>query len=202
MGGGGGDIEETEAERAQAEVALKRWGDYENIFKPYENEFMDEVDDLNSEANYTRATELAISPLANQFAEEAMGIKKQMQASGVNPNSGKMKSFNSAVAGAQAGAEVDTASRATEAQQDRYIGGLQNIVAMGQGQAGQAMQGMTDIAVTSQQNARSQAQSALQDRDNIRSGVGAVVGAGTSYGLNAKNSTPIEDPDTSKAGII
>lgn len=189
MGGGDGSIEETEAEKAQASVATKRWADYENVFKPYEDKFISEVDSLNNTANMTRAENLAMSPLAKQFAQEGMQIRKQMKSSGVNPNSGKAKSLNSALADTQSSAEVDAGARGTAAQQDRYVGGLSNVVAMGQGQAGAAMQGLTDIAQTAQSNAYTKAQSDLSDRNNIRSGVGAVVGAGTSYGLNSASNT-------------
>jgi len=186
MGGGGGGIEETEGERAQAEVAVKRWADYQKIFKPYENKFMGDVDELNSQANYKRAEELAMSPLASSFAEQGMQIQKQNKARGLNPNSGKFKSMNNEITGSQASAELDSSSRANVSQQERYLGGLQNITAIGQGQAATAMNGMADIAQMSQSNARSEAQDALSKRSNIQSGVGAIVGAGTSYGLNQK----------------
>lgn len=187
--GGGGEIEETEAEKAQAKVAVARWNDYQEQFKPYEDQFMGEVDDLNSSANIDRAQTMAMSPLAQQFAQEGAQIRSQMQSQGVNPNSGKAKSFNSALTSTQAGAEVDAGSRGVSAQNDRYVGGLQNIVAMGQGQAGEAMQGMTDIAQSAQNNAATKAATDLSNTNNIRSGVGAVVGAGTSYGLNQSSKT-------------
>lgn len=183
MGGGDGKIDETEAEKAQAQVAMKRWEYYQNNLKGYEDKFMGEVDNLNSSANIDRAENLAMSPIAKQFAQEGMQIRKQSQSSGVNPNSGKAMSMNSALSGAQASAEVDARSRGVASQQANYVTGLQNIVAMGNGQAGQAMQGMTDIAQSAQQNAYTKAQSALSDRNNIRSGVGAAVGTGTRYGL-------------------
>jgi hypothetical protein len=179
-------IPETSAEKAQAEIATKRWADYQEIFKPYEDKFMGKVDSLNSEANLTRAENLSMSPLAKQFAQEGMQIRKKSKSRGVNPNSGKAMSMDSALSGAQASAEVDARSRGVASQQDNYVTGLQNVVAMGNGQAGQAMQGMTDIAKSAQRNAYTKAQSALSDRNNIRSGVGAAVGAGLSYGLNQK----------------
>jgi hypothetical protein len=182
-GGGSGKIEETENERAQAEVAVKRWNDYQRHFKPYENKFMAEVDDINSSANSFRASELAISPLAKTFADEAVRMNQGFNSRGVNPNSGKSLSANSAIHRFQAGAEVDASSRATSSLQDNYATGLGNIVAMGNGQVGEAMQGMADIASMSQRNARSEAQDRLQSLDSTRSAVGLATGAATSYGL-------------------
>lgn len=56
MGGskGGGDtkVKPTAAQIAQEEVAWKGWQDYKNILRPAEDNFMEKVDDLNSEQQY------------------------------------------------------------------------------------------------------------------------------------------------------
>lgn len=184
MSGGSNEIPETEAEKAQAEVATKRWADYQQVFKPYEDKFMGEVDSMNSDAQINKAEQLAVSPLARQFAQEGMKIRKGMQSQGVNPNSGLAMSTNSALSTAQADAEIDAGSRGVAAQQDRYVSGLQGVTAMGQGQAGTAIQGMTNIAQTAQGNAVSQAQRSALGRNSIKSAVGLAVGSGLSYGLN------------------
>lgn len=185
MGGGGDNsIDETEAEKAQAEIALKRWGDYDSIFKPFENEYMEEVEGMNSEAQMNRASDLALNPLAKTFAQEGANIQRNFNASGVNPNSGKAKTSKSMIADAQASAEVDSTSRTTSTQQDNYVAGMQNIVAMGQGQATSAIMGMGDVASTAQTYATDSARDSLVDRENLRSGVGVIVGAGTAYALD------------------
>ena len=185
MSGGGGDkVEESEYEKAQALVARQRMDDYQNDFQQYEDKFIQEVVDMNSEENSQRALELSVTPLAKAFADEGIRIQKSMNAGGVNPNSGKAKSVKSSVAGLQAGAEVDSGSRAVMSQKDNYISGLQNIVAIGQGQAGEAMNGLGDLASMGQSNAISSAQDSISNKNNVRSGVGLAVGAATRYGLN------------------
>jgi hypothetical protein len=200
--GGGGEVEETEYEKAQAEVALKRMADYQNDFKPYEDKFMEEVSGLNSAAKYERAGELATNPLAKAFADQAVNIQEGMNATGVNPNSGKAKSVRSAITSAQAGSEVDVGSRANNTQQDNYVTGLQNVTAMGQGQTGDAMNGLSDIAQMGQNNAINEAQDNISNQNNIRSGLGAAVGASVAYGMRPQ--TPkAPEPDKSKTiGII
>jgi hypothetical protein len=195
MGGGDNKVEETEFEKAQADIALKRMADYQNDFKPYEDKFMEEVSGLNSAAKYQRAGELATNPLAKAFADEAVNIQESMNATGVNPNSGKAKSVKSAVAGAQASAEVDAGSRANASQQDNYVSGLQNVVAMGQGQTGSAMSGMSDIAQMGQRNAINEARNKLSTQSNIRSGIGGAVGAGVAYGMRPPKSKTEAEPD-------
>lgn len=185
MGGGGDNkIEETEMERAQAQVALQRWGDYQNIFKPFENKYMGEVDKMNSAAQMNMASDLAINPIAKAFADEGANIQRSMNANGVNPNSGKAIASKNLLGDAQATAEVNASSRTTSTQQDNYVGGLQNIVAMGQGQATSATSGMADVASRAQSYATDAARDSMQSDRNLQSGVGALVGAGTSYGMN------------------
>tara|TARA_Y100000780_G_scaffold230085_1_gene251366 strand:- start:22 stop:603 length:582 start_codon:yes stop_codon:yes gene_type:complete len=183
MGGGDGEIKETSAEKAQAKVAMKRWGDYQNIFNQYENDFMGEVDSWNSSDDLDLAETISARPLASTFSDQSAAVQKNLNASGVNPNSGKAKVAKSALGSAQASAEVDAGSRGVSSQQDRYVSGLQSIVAMGQGQAGESISGMTDIADSAQRNAQYDAQIDRMERDNVRSAVGLAVGAGTSYGL-------------------
>jgi hypothetical protein len=184
MGGGDNEIEETKAEKAQAEIALKRWQDYQNVFKPFENQYMAEVDKMNSTAQMDRASNLALNPIATTFAKEGEKIQANMNVNGVNPNSGKGVLTRNLMSDAQAGAEVNAVSRTTNAQQDAYVGGLQNITAMGQGQATNAVAGMGDIASRAQSYAADSARDSLTDRNNVRSGVGAIVGAGVAYGMS------------------
>lgn len=185
MGGGGdGKIDETEAEKAQAQIAMERFRDYKQDFAPYEDKFISDVADLNSDANYQRVDELAINPLARQFAEEGARMTRDLNTRGVNPNSGKGLMSRSGLNDAQAGAEVDTAAKAGSSQQDNYVTGLKNVVAIGQGQAGEAMQGLSSIAQTSSSYARSAAQDAAQNRSNVQQAGGLVIGAGTRYGMS------------------
>ena len=183
MGGGGSsEIPETEAEKAQAHIAQKRWADYENNFRPYEDMFMGRVDQMNSEQELNRASELAMTPLSRSFAREGVKISKMMQSNGVNPNSGKYKSAMGDVETSLANEKVNASSRAVSSQQDRYVSGLKNIVAMGQGQAGEAIAGMTDIASMSQKNAQNDALNDLQSRQNVQGAVGTAVGGGLRWG--------------------
>lgn len=188
MGGGGDNkIDETEAEKAQAEVALQRWGDYQNIFKPFENQYMQEVDKMNSAASMDRASDLALNPLAKAFSQEGQRMQRGMNASGVNPNSGKAISARNEFSDMQANAEIDATSRTTNTQQDNYVAGMQNVTAMGQGQATNALMGMSDVASRAQTYAMDSARDSMMDQNNIRSGVGAIVGAGTAYGMKSND---------------
>lgn len=185
MGGGGSnEIPETEAEKTQAEIAMSRWNDYQRMFKPYEDKFFSEVDRINSAEQLNRAESLAVTPIAAEFAKRGRQVRDANYKGGVNPNSGKAVSDIAGLASQQMKASVNAASQATSSQQDRYVSGLQNIVLMGQGQAGTAMQGMTDIASMAQRNAANEAEKDFNRRQNVQQGAGALLGSSFRWGVD------------------
>ncbi|MFC6441032.1 hypothetical protein [Bowmanella sp. JS7-9] len=194
MGKGSTDIPETKAEQMQAQVAMRRWNDYQTLFKPYENKFMRRVDAMNGEAEMNVASDLSMRPLANAFAKEGLKIRNSMMQNGVNPNSGRFQSGIREGETGLAGSKVDTASRGTSSQQDRYVSGIQNIVAMGQGQAGNAMQGLTDIASMAQQDAQNSVLNSMQNSALRQEVAGTAIGAGLRWGIESPTPPPKDTP--------
>lgn len=184
MGGGGdGKIEETDQQKAFADVTRKKWEQYQKDYKPAENRFMDDVNRRNSDTAYQQAANLASVPVESSFSGQINQAAKQMTSSRVNPNSGLFKEELNKIDRKKESAKSDFQNQAQVSQQDRYTGGLQNIVAMGQGQATQATQGLGDLAGMANQRAANDAQNESQNRQGNRQIAGAVVGAGTAYGL-------------------
>ncbi len=69
-------------------------------------------------------------------------------------------------------------------QENQQVQGLQNIVAMGQGDAGQAQAGLSTVASYAQSDARSEAVQSFNRRSANLQLLGQVAGAGTRYGLD------------------
>jgi len=195
MSGGGGDnkIEETEQQKAFAEVAMKQWQDYQQRYRPYENEFMGKVDRLNSENSYQQAADLASVPVESSFTGAVTNSAQQMTQAGINPNSGMFQEELNKIDRKKQQTKSDYQNQAQVSQQDRYTSGIQNIVRMGQGQSTQAMQGLGDVASMANQRAQNDAQLSAQNRYGNQQVVGGVVGAGTRYGLG--KSLPQVQPD-------
>ena len=80
-------------------------------------------------------------------------------------------------------------NQAQVGQQNRYVGGISNIVRMGQGQETQSVQGFGDIASMSNQKASSDVGLAVRDRLDNQSVIGATIGAGARYGLHYADSS-------------
>ena len=107
-----------------------------------------------------------------------------MVSGGLNPTSGAFKSNLSKLDRAKSTTKADNMNQAQVGQQNRYVSGISNIVRMGQGQETEAVQGYGDLATNSARKASNDAGIALNNRRDNQQLAGAVVGAGTRYGLN------------------
>ncbi|HAU4888429.1 TPA: hypothetical protein F3L22_07670 [Aeromonas hydrophila] len=182
--GGSGKVEETAAQKALAEVAMQQWQLYQNELKPYEDLFMNKVDDLKREEEFDKLAGTAALGTAQSFGEARQGLADGMAAAGVDPSSGKYQEAMKALEADQALSQTDTANRAQSSQQDRYVAGLKDVVSMGQGQKAEALAGYNSLASTSLNKAAMDAQSKFNNKQAVMGLVGAVGGAATAYGMS------------------
>lgn len=100
MGGkkGGGDtkVKPTAAQIAQEEVAWKGWQDYQKILRPAEDNFMEKVDDLNSEQQYDNIAGTTNLGYQKQFGEARKELAGNLAQSGVDPSSGRFNAVMNA----------------------------------------------------------------------------------------------------------
>ncbi|HAU4928764.1 hypothetical protein ATO50_09305 [Aeromonas hydrophila] len=182
--GGSGKVEETAAQKALAEVAMQQWQLYQNELKPYEDLFMNKVDDLKREEEFDKLAGTAALGTAQSFGEARQGLADGMAAAGVDPSSGKYQEAMKALEADQVLSQTDTANRAQSSQQDRYVAGLKDVVSMGQGQKAEALAGYNSLASTSLNKAAVDAQSKFNNKQAVMGMVGAVGGAATAYGMS------------------
>lgn len=179
-GGGSGQIKETEDQKALAKIAADRFKRYQEIYKPVENQYMQEVQKFNEPVRQTQASNKAVADTQSVFGKAiADEVNQRTAQSGANINSGAVQSAINTGATKEAIASADNVNRSQQATQDAYVGGLQSIVGMGNGQASEAIQGMGDIAAASNQKAMNAAVSSHNDRSATRSAIGAGIGAAT-----------------------
>jgi hypothetical protein len=191
MGGGGSNkVDETPQQKAFAKVAMQKWADYGQKYRPYENKFMRDVDRLNTENSYQQASDVASVPVESEFTGAVMNTATQMTSAGLNPNSGKFQEELNKIDRKKQQVKADVQNQAQIGQQDRYVSGVQNIVRMGQGQSTQAMQGLGDVASMANQRANADANVSAQNRYGTQQAVGATVGGATRYGLNQSSQKP------------
>ena len=183
-GGGSNEIQETEAQRALAEVSSQQWSIYKNELSQFENMFIKKVDDLNSQNEHDKLAGAALVGTGQAFGEVREKTADNMAASGIDPTSGRYQEAMRDLETEQALSQTDTTNRAQTSQQDKYVAGLKDVVAMGSGQKAEALSGFGDIAANSLQKAAGDAYRNWNDKQALMGGIGTVAGmAARKYGM-------------------
>lgn len=181
-GGGSSTVAQTNPEEQQlAQISDEKWASYKRRYIPIENEWMQQVQDLDSPLKHEQAQDMASNELKIQ-AGSSVPETGQALAAGKTPNSDDQ----SAVAGDLATAKNKTNLGVT----DRYLKGLQNIVEIGQGQSGQAIQGLSDVANTSVQAQIQRNNNTFSQQQGAQSTNGAIAGGALAGGLAAATYRP------------
>lgn len=182
MSGGGDDkVEETPEQKAVVEIAAKKWNFSQQTLKPLMQQYMDKTDSMKSGA--------ALSYQGGRSNEEAQAVQQQQRMevqeqgrqAGLDPSSGRAQMTGSQLSAGQADAAGDYAGRAQNEQINQHVMGLQNITAIGQGQAGQAQAGLGHLAEVGAQEQRADAQNKFNRRSANMQLVGSLAGAGAGY---------------------
>ena len=179
--GGSNEVKETSYQKAQADVAAEQWATYQNDLKQYEDLFMDKVDNLNDESNYTKVAGDAAVQTTSAFGDSRQKLSDSLTGSGVDPTSGKYQAAMDDVTGAQVSSQVDTTSRAQNDQTSKYTAGLSDVVALGQGQKADALEGYSSLANSSGNKAISDAESAYNSKASMMNTIGTAAGAYARY---------------------
>lgn len=199
-GGGSGEIKETSQQRAQAEIARKQWDLYNQRLKPMENIFMAKVDKLNDGSKYQNLAGVTNLGYQKQFGDVRHQAANQLTATGIDPGSGKFQETMNDISGEQAIGQTDATNRVQSSQADKYIAGLQDVVALGAGQKADALQGYNSLAENSLRKAGMDAQAAYMRRQGNASLVGAGMGALGGYAMNRLGSGGNLTPKTAGTG--
>lgn len=189
MSGGGGstEIKDTPQQKALTSIAARRFNLYQQYYVPLENQYISEVQNLTSVGKFQDVEGVVSASLNPEFQNARKMVSNNLIQQNVDPGSGKFQSAMSSVSQAQGRGMGLGAASGLSGQVDRYYQGMQNIVAMGQGQAGQAMSGLGDIAQFSGQVARAQAQGDMSEYMGKQEMAGTALGTGLGiYGAFGK----------------
>ena len=189
MSGGGGDnkVKESAAHQELARIATEKMILYDDELAPLENLYFDKVDATKSQPQKDFLTGSAAKSTERAFADVENRISGANIERGVDPNSGRFKSDIAEVQRQKADSSGESQALAEITQEDEYVGGLQNIVAMGAGQDTKAQEGITRLAQYGEQKAAADAQQAWNSKVDRLDIAGSVAGAGA-WWLNKKKS--------------
>lgn len=179
MGGdGSADIEETPEQKELARIAAEQYQYFEKELMPVRNEYIAEMRAGNDADKYERLSGVVATDTSALLDREIGGGVQQLAAENVDPSSGKFQATVGSMAKEAGSIAADTTNRAQVAQQDAYISGLSNVIAMGEKKATQATAGLSDVAAASYDHARQSKVNSLDKRNNVQTGLGMVAGAG------------------------
>lgn len=200
MGGRRDKPKETESQKAAAEIANKQWGIYQSNLEPFEDTFIQRVDAFNSSQNMDKGEQDVAVNHNQEFGKAREGLSQSLTSTGIDPSSGKYQSAMNQRTQDQALTQADTTNRVQSTEQDKYLAGLSDVVAMGDGQKGGALAGISDTANSSLRKSIADAQTSFNEHAAMANTVGTVAGAGVAYGLSSLNkySTP---PSSSMDGL-
>lgn len=184
MGKGPKDIEETEEQIAAAAVAREKWDHYNETYVPVENEYMARVGQMDEDWQHDMATGGTAKQYSEAFDDAAQDSAAAQLQSGADPTSGRFSAGLADVRTSEASATADGMVTADQNQESRYVGGVRNIVSMGQGVAADAQMGLQDVANRSASDAAYEATNKFRSSQDTQTMMGMAAGAGLEYGLN------------------
>ncbi len=165
----------------QAEIAQQRWNRYKTTMIPVENQWMANTESLNSPLKSDEAAGLATSGVMKEASPMMDQQKSQMINAGVNPNSGAYIMGRADMGNKLADATGSADLNARMGQKNRYLQGLQNIVSIGNNQAGTAQQSLSDVANMARASAMNNIEyGALQNQ-----AAGNAAGTGVGLAISA-----------------
>ncbi|HDY8174822.1 TPA: hypothetical protein RQL26_000551 [Vibrio vulnificus] len=190
--GGSKDNErkETAAEIAASQVAVKEWNLYNSELKQFEDSFIQRVNNFNTDANMADVKQAADLSYNREYGKARDATATQLAASGVDPSSSKFKAKLSDLASDQAIAQGDTVNRAQVNEQDKYVVGKQDVVAIGMGQKAEGLAGLEDTARLSAKKASNDAYNDFNRRSSNAQAAGTLAGIGASMYINQPKATP------------
>lgn len=193
-------VEETKEEQAFAEIAGKKWRYYQDNVRPLEEAYMNDVNALNTEGARDFAAGVAGSSTSAQFDNARKQAAESLNSAGINPASGRYQATMTGLSDYQGAATTENKTMAENSVDDQYIGGLQNISAIGRGQSTTAQAGLGDLASSAANKARGDAYSAFNNRAGTVNAVGAIGGLAAHGAGNQSSFSKSQNAGASKSG--
>lgn len=186
MGKGGGEQpDETPAYRALAEQSAQYFNRYQDVFRPLEDMYITQVFRADDASAYGKAMDTASSAVQRSFEPKLQQAQQKLLArGGVSPTSGAFMGGLQDPYTQLGTARGLVAADAGISNTDRYLGGVSNVIKMGQGVASEAMQGQIGLAKAAEDKARSQAMTAFVDEQQTGNVLGTAAGIGGGLAFN------------------
>lgn len=155
-----------------AAIAEERWKNYKEKYIPIQNEWIKNVQDLDSKAYHNQASGL----VSNEIKMQSGPITQGLASSTIGHRFGAGNYINQASAISQAG------NKANLGVTNRYLNGMGDVIAQGQGQASTTISGLANLAGQSVDAQIQNDQNAMTRKQDQLNTYGALMGAGVRGG--------------------
>tara|TARA_B110000858_G_scaffold95472_1_gene109989 strand:- start:1228 stop:1815 length:588 start_codon:yes stop_codon:yes gene_type:complete len=193
-GGGSTNIPDSASQKALASIAAQRFNLYQKHYVPLENQFMQDVFAMSSPSSFDNIEGYVSSLQQPEFQNARRQLEAQAFQMGADPTSGQYQAASTAATTSQARGMGLGAAEGLSGQVDRYYQGMQNIVAMGQGQAGAAISGLADVGDIAQRTGAAQARTGMGNYLGRQQTIGSFVGTGLGIGMMGGSSSGKKGP--------
>jgi hypothetical protein len=189
-GSSGADpIYETEADREAIRIAADQYNKSKDLdfLKDFHENSVDEMG-LDGQEDYVQGK--ANIGAQKAYSEAMSGARKNSQASGVDPSSGRSISMETDMHEGMASTGSNAMKNVAFEKDTQHMLGEQNILAVSMGQSGQAQKGLNDIAAMSVDEAINQSFSDFNEHSANTQAVGMAAGMGASAYQNSVSKEP------------
>jgi hypothetical protein len=177
--GGGGSAErpdETEAYKALANQTATFFNRYKEVFVPLENMYIESVFEAGEGAAYQKAEDIGALTAQRAFENNIGEASQELLARGIDPSSGAFKARTEDMYSTLGAARGLNAADAQIGNTDRFLGGINEVMKMGQGVNSEAAQGQIALAQTAEDKARSLAATEFSKGQQGLQALGAGAG--------------------------
>jgi len=172
-------VQETAYEIELSKITNEQWNRFKKVHQPLFNDLAGDITGIGQAEKNTVAG-LVSSGLTKQYGDRQEAAAKNLSLRGVGPSSLAIGDISRERAGVVTGGMVKGQGEVDNTK----VAGLQNLVNMARGDAGEAMRGISDIAGEQVQDATSKAIYDQQDRNETLETAGTAAGMGLAAGAD------------------
>lgn len=192
MGSKAGQVQETGAQRAQADHAMQLLQDYKQRWLPVQQKLASTIEQEGEKGSAARrlAAGKSSTDVAMQFDKAQGALEKSLSNSGAAPGSSRA---NLAITGLGTDAAASTGMghmMSEQAIDDAYTQGLGALTALGRGERATVGSNMSTMAADSAAQASADASAALTAREGYAGLVGQVGGFGLQQAMKGVGTPP------------
>jgi len=189
-----GKVQETAAQRAQAEHAMNQLQDYRQRWLPVQQHLASTILEQGAEGSEARtmAAGKASTDTAMSFDKANSALEKSLTNSGAAPGSARANLATTGLGTDEASAGGLGHLMSEQQMTDAYTQNLGALMSLGRGERATVGSSMTNMARDSAAQAQADAQAALMQRESNAQLVGQVAGFGVQQGLSKQGSDKIQ----------